>query len=94
MIRGLSHDHTGSFSSALGGVNTPELQQADNDYAVGLLVDKVTGQREIVVRSISDPHLRIPGIIGATELGDGKPVLIVDAETLARLDRQRKDTKG
>jgi|SRR5919108_1343290 DNA-binding beta-propeller fold protein YncE len=41
MIRGLSHDHTGSFSVALGGVNTPELQQADNDYAVGLLVQTV-----------------------------------------------------
>ena len=41
MIRGLSHDHTGSFTSALGGVNTPELQQADNDYAVGLLVQAV-----------------------------------------------------
>jgi YVTN family beta-propeller protein len=41
MIRGLSHDHTGSFSSALGGVNTPEIQQADNDYAVGLLVQAV-----------------------------------------------------
>jgi YVTN family beta-propeller protein len=41
MIRGLSHDHTGSFGSALGGVNTPELQEADNDYAVGLLVQTV-----------------------------------------------------
>jgi hypothetical protein len=41
MIRGLSHDHTGSFSTAVGGVNTPELQQADNDYAVGLLVQAV-----------------------------------------------------
>jgi DNA-binding beta-propeller fold protein YncE len=41
MIRGLSHDHTGSFGSALGGVNTPELQQADNDYALGLLVQAV-----------------------------------------------------
>src|SRR5260370_27757425 len=41
MIRGLSHDHTGSFSAALGGVNTPEIQQADNDYAVGLLVQAV-----------------------------------------------------
>ena len=41
MIRGLSHDHTGSFGSALAGVNTPELQQADNDYAVGLLVEAV-----------------------------------------------------
>jgi DNA-binding beta-propeller fold protein YncE len=41
MIRGLSHDHTGNFSTSLGGVNTPELQQADNDYAVGLLVQTV-----------------------------------------------------
>jgi hypothetical protein len=41
MIRGLSHDHTGNFAQALGGVNTPELQQADNDYAVGLLVQTV-----------------------------------------------------
>jgi DNA-binding beta-propeller fold protein YncE len=45
MIRGLSHDHTGSFGSALGGVNTPELQQADNDYAVGLLVQAVAHSR-------------------------------------------------
>ncbi len=45
MIRGLSHDHTGNFGSALGGVNTPELQQADNDYAVGLLVQTVANSR-------------------------------------------------
>src|SRR5580704_18238314 len=31
------HDHR----NAQGGVNTPELQQADNDYAVGLLVQAV-----------------------------------------------------
>ena len=37
----LMHDHTGNFSTAINGVNTPELQQADNDYAVGLLVDKI-----------------------------------------------------
>ena len=37
----LPHDHTGKFTSALSGVNTPELQVADNDYAVGLVVDKI-----------------------------------------------------
>jgi YVTN family beta-propeller protein len=37
----VSHDHTGSFGTALGGVNTPETQQADDDYAVGLLVQAV-----------------------------------------------------
>jgi hypothetical protein len=37
----LMEDHTGSFSTAIDGVNTPEIQQADNDYAVGLVADKV-----------------------------------------------------
>ncbi|MEI6914825.1 MAG: beta-propeller fold lactonase family protein [Armatimonadota bacterium] len=36
------HDHTGNFELAIDGVNTPEIQQADNDYAVGLLVEKVS----------------------------------------------------
>jgi YVTN family beta-propeller protein len=36
-----SHDHTGSFGTALGGVNTPETQQADDDLAVGRLVEAV-----------------------------------------------------
>ena len=38
----LMHDHTGNFSTAINGVNTVELQEADNDYAVGLLVEKVS----------------------------------------------------
>lgn len=36
-----SHDHTGSFGTALAGVNTPETQQADDDLAVGRLVEAV-----------------------------------------------------
>jgi DNA-binding beta-propeller fold protein YncE len=36
------HDHTGNFGTAKFGVNTPELMQADNDYAVGLLVEKIS----------------------------------------------------
>jgi hypothetical protein len=35
------HDHMGNFGTAIAGVNTPETQQADNDYAVGLIVQKV-----------------------------------------------------
>jgi YVTN family beta-propeller protein len=37
----ISHDHTGSFGSALAGVNTPETQQADDDFAAGRLVEAV-----------------------------------------------------
>jgi DNA-binding beta-propeller fold protein YncE len=35
------HDHTGNFGTAIAGVNTPELQEADNDYAVGLLIQTI-----------------------------------------------------
>jgi YVTN family beta-propeller protein len=37
----ISHDHMGSFGSALGGVNTPETQQADCDLALGRMVEAV-----------------------------------------------------
>jgi hypothetical protein len=42
-----------------------------------------SGQREIVVRAISDPLIRVPGVSGATDLGDGKVVLILDLPALA-----------
>ena len=37
----VSHDHTGSFGTALAGVNTPETQQADDDLATGRMVEAV-----------------------------------------------------
>jgi len=41
----LQEDHMGDFGKALDGVNTPERQQADNDYAVARLIDKVAHSR-------------------------------------------------
>jgi two-component system chemotaxis sensor kinase CheA len=52
--------------------------------SVALVVDRIVGQREIVVRSTSDPLIRVEGIAGATDLGDGRAVLILDAAALAR----------
>ena len=34
----LPHDHFGSFAAAIDGLDTPLLQMADNDYAVGAVV--------------------------------------------------------
>ena len=41
MLLRLAHDHTGDFGKGLDGVNTVETELADNDYAVGLVVQKV-----------------------------------------------------
>lgn len=37
----LMHDHTGDFRTAIDGINTPEKQNADNDYSVGKLIERV-----------------------------------------------------
>lgn len=41
----LPHDHFGDFKNAICDVNTVETQMADNDYALGLLVEKIAGSR-------------------------------------------------
>jgi DNA-binding beta-propeller fold protein YncE len=38
----LPHDHFGNFGQAIDGVNTVETMMADNDYAIGLVADKIT----------------------------------------------------
>ena len=55
--------------------------------AVGLIVDRIAGQREIVVKTITDPLIHVPGVSGATELGDGRLVLILDVAALSRTGR-------
>ncbi len=46
--------------------------------AVAFAVDRMLGQQEVVVRPLEDPLCRTPGIAGATDLGDGRPTLVVD----------------
>jgi two-component system, chemotaxis family, sensor kinase CheA len=52
--------------------------------AAGIAVDRILGQREIVVRAINDPLIQVAGIAGATELGDGRVVLILDAAAIVK----------
>lgn len=54
----------------------------EESNAVGLAVDRILGQREIVVRAIKDPLAQTKGIAGATELGDQRVVLILDIGAL------------
>ncbi|HLW74785.1 MAG TPA: phosphoesterase [Gammaproteobacteria bacterium] len=50
-------DHMGDFGHALDGVNTPELQQADGDYAVGELLQALAASpyaRDTLVFIVED----------------------------------------
>jgi two-component system chemotaxis sensor kinase CheA len=49
---------------------------------MGVVVDSLLGQQEIVIKALDDYLGEAWGIAGATILGDGKVVLIVDVPTL------------
>jgi two-component system chemotaxis sensor kinase CheA len=54
-----------------------------NGEATAFAVDRVVGQQEVVVRPLEDPLVRVPGVSGATDLGDGRPTLVVDLAGLS-----------
>jgi len=60
---------------------------------IGLMVDRLVELREIVVHPVTDPLVAMPGVAGATDLGDGRVSLILDAAALVRLANQRRDTR-
>jgi two-component system chemotaxis sensor kinase CheA len=63
------------------------LVVGEGAQAAGLVVDRVLGLREVVVRPLTDRLVKVPGIAGATELGDGKVVLILDVSKIIRMVR-------
>jgi len=46
-------------------------------------VDRLLGQQEVVVRPLEDPLVRVPGVAGSTDLGDGRPTLVLDLVALS-----------
>lgn len=53
-----------------------------SERRAALVVDQLLGLREVVVRAVQDPLVNLPGIFGATDLGDGRAVLILDVPPL------------
>jgi two-component system chemotaxis sensor kinase CheA len=65
------------------------LVVGEGSEALGLVVDRLLGLREVVVRPLTDKLVQVPGISGATELGDGEVVLILDVANLKHGARKR-----
>ena len=56
----------------------------------GFLVHQLLGHQEVVQRPLEDPLVRVPGVSGATDLGDGTPTLVLDLLALTRALRSRE----
>lgn len=56
----------------------PVILVRSNEHSVAVQVDSLAGSREIVVKSLGPQFATVPGISGATILGDGRVVVILD----------------
>nr|WP_288357416.1 Hpt domain-containing protein [uncultured Pseudomonas sp.] len=56
----------------------PVILVRSSEHAVAVQVDSLAGSREIVVKSLGPQFATVPGISGATILGDGRVVVILD----------------
>jgi chemosensory pili system protein ChpA (sensor histidine kinase/response regulator) len=78
------------------GANVSELPGQDitipvvlvraGEHSTGLVADELVGSREIVVKSVGPQISSIRGISGATILGDGRIVIILDIGALVRAE--------
>ncbi len=51
---------------------------------IALLVDSLLGQEQVVIKTLEANYRKVPCVAGATILGEGKVVLILDAAALVR----------
>ncbi len=49
----------------------------------GILVDSLEGQQQVVIKSLEQHYKRVPGVAGATIMGDGSVAMILDVESIA-----------
>ncbi len=52
---------------------------------VGVVVDELLGQQQVVIKSLEDNYQKVEGISGATILGDGTVALIIDITGMAKM---------
>ncbi len=63
------------------------------DGKAALFVDELLGQHQVVIKSLEENYRKVPGISGATIMGDGRVALILDIGAVTRLglaNRHRK----
>jgi chemosensory pili system protein ChpA (sensor histidine kinase/response regulator) len=67
-------------------VTIPVVLVRAGEHSTGLVADELVGSREIVVKSVGPQISGIRGISGATVLGDGRIVIILDIGALVRAE--------
>jgi chemosensory pili system protein ChpA (sensor histidine kinase/response regulator) len=84
LIYELSHLLNVPPSRIIDETQLPLLMTRTGDQRAAVRIDSVIGSREIVVKSVGPQISSVPGIFGATIMGDGSVVMILDLAPLVR----------
>jgi two-component system chemotaxis sensor kinase CheA len=57
---------------------------------VALFVDELVGQHQVVIKSLETNYRKVPGVSGATIMGDGRVAMIIDVGALVKLAQHNK----
>ena len=71
-------------AKAQDSLQMPLLLARSGDLRAAICIDQVLGSKEIVVKPVGPQVNSIPGIFGATIMGDGRVVVILDVAPLVR----------
>jgi two-component system chemotaxis sensor kinase CheA len=67
--------------------------EVDNER-LGLLVDELLAQQQVVVKSLESNYGRVEGLAGATVIGEGSVSLILDVAGIGRMTRDRHSERA
>jgi two-component system, chemotaxis family, sensor kinase CheA len=57
---------------------------------VALFVDELVGQHQVVIKSLETNYRKVPGVSGATIMGDGRVAMIIDVGALVKLAQHNR----
>ena len=55
---------------------------------IALFVDELVGQHQVVIKSLETNYRKVPGVSGATIMGDGRVAMIIDVGALIKLAKR------
>jgi two-component system chemotaxis sensor kinase CheA len=82
-----------------GAIESPEyalvvIADVEGGDQIGILVDEMLGQQQVVIKSLEENYGYVPGIAAATILGSGRVALILDVKGLDDVARARRGGHG
>jgi chemosensory pili system protein ChpA (sensor histidine kinase/response regulator) len=75
------------------GEQPPLLLARTGDLRAAIRIDAVLGSREVVVKSVGPQVSSVPGVLGATIMGDGSVLMILDLAPLVRHSVVRREQR-